>query len=191
MSRSNSSPEPVSDRHSRRSRYQEILEFSLHERTDGSARKEKNKDLLDEKHALEYRAGEPDLVTKRNDNSERVTVLPIRVLAQEKHALEYQAGEPDLVTKRNDNSERVTVLPIRVLSQKATETCISPIPLCTVITKRHFGEDDKEIPATLSFKKPIGRRSPVSHQNTVKSHEIEKSDLTFKPSLSDFDPSSQ
>ena len=83
MSRSNNSPEPVSDRHSRRPIYQELLEFSLCERIDGSATEEKKKDPLEEKHCLEYRTGDPDLVTKRKNDNEKAIVLPLPVLSRE------------------------------------------------------------------------------------------------------------
>lgn len=82
VSRSNSLPEPGSDRQSRRSRYQEILDFSLCERLDGSAKEEKNRDALDEKYTLEDRIGKPDLVIKCENDNEKVTVLPLSVLAQ-------------------------------------------------------------------------------------------------------------
>ena len=82
VSWSNSSPEPVSDRHSRQPRHQEILEFSLRERVGGSAKEEKNEDALDEKHTLEHRRGEHDLFTKRKNGNEKATVLPLPVHAR-------------------------------------------------------------------------------------------------------------
>ena len=82
VSRSNNSPERVSDRHSRRPIYQEILEFSLRERIDSGATEEKKKNPL-EKHCLEYRTGDPDHVTKRKNGNEKAIVLPSPVFSRE------------------------------------------------------------------------------------------------------------
>lgn len=83
MSWPNNSPEPVSDRHSSRPINQEILEFSLRERIDGNAKEEKNKNSLEKKHALEYRTGEPEILTQRKNDNEKTTVLPLPRLPQE------------------------------------------------------------------------------------------------------------
>ena len=80
--RSNISPKPVSDRHSRRPRHQEILKLSFRERIGGSAKEEKNKDALDEKHTLQYRRGEHDLFTKGKNGNEKAIVLPLPVHAR-------------------------------------------------------------------------------------------------------------
>ena len=159
VSRSNSLPEPVSDRLARRPKYQVVLELSLRERLDGSAKEEKNKDPL------------------------------------EKRALAYRTRERDLVTKRINENEKAIVLALRVLAQKATKTCISPVPLCAVIKKRHFENEDEDIPTTLNFKKPRGRtkqlKSLTGYQDTVESLGTARSDPTFKPSTSKFQASGQ
>ena len=79
VSRSNISSEPVSDRHSRRPINQEIL---LRERIDGSATEEKNKDPLEEKHAIEYGTGDTEVVTERKNDDGKATVLPLPVLSR-------------------------------------------------------------------------------------------------------------
>lgn len=159
-SRSNTLPQPVSDRHSRRPIHQEILEFSLLERIDGSAKEEKSKDPLEEKHALEY-----------------------------------QTDGPGIVAKRKNENEKAPVLPLPVLPQKVTKTCTSPVPLCAAIRKRCFEREDGDKPITLNFKKTRGRtkqlKSPTGYPSTVESLRMERSDPIFKPSPSDFEPSSQ
>ena len=76
---STSSPETVSDCHSRRPINQKILESLLRKRIDGSATEEKNIDLSEEKHALEYRVGDSSVVTKCNNDDEKAMDPPLPV----------------------------------------------------------------------------------------------------------------
>ena len=158
MSRSKNSPRPVSNRQSRRSRYQEIPEFSVRERVDSRAGEQKSKDHPNEKPALESRAGKPDQGTKCKTGSKRVTLL------------------------------------LRIRAQKTTKSCESPVPLCTVIRKRHLGEENDDVLITLRFKRRRGRttrpKNAASDHNTAESPQDKKSDPTFKPSASTFQASS-
>ncbi|MCJ1407885.1 hypothetical protein MMC19_001956 [Ptychographa xylographoides] len=157
MSRSKNSPRPVSNRQSRRSRYQEIPEFSVRERVDSRAGEQKSKDHPNEKPALESRAGKPDQGTKCKTGSKRVTLL------------------------------------LRIRAQKTTKSCESPVPLCTVIRKRHLGEENDDVLITLRFKRRRGRttrpKNAASDHNTAESPQDKKSDPTFKPSASTFQAS--
>jgi hypothetical protein len=161
VSQSNRSPEPVSDCHPRRSRYQEILEFSLLERIDRSAKEEKNKNPLDEKHKLVYLRGEPEIVTKRKNDDEKATFLPSIVLAQK-------------ATKTCTS----TVPLCAVIKKRRFEKGDEDIP-STLNFKKPRGGRTKQ------------SKSPAGYQSIVESLRIEKSDPTFKPSPYDFQASSQ
>jgi hypothetical protein len=161
LSRSNSSPEPVSDRRSRRPRYQEILEFSLLEQIDGSAKEEKNKDPLDEKHTLEYRTGEPELVTKPQNDDEKATTLPLLVLAQK-------------ATKTC-----ISPVPLYAVIRKRRYEKEDENILITLNFKKPRGGRTKQL------------KSPAGYQSIVESLRTGKLDPTFKPSPSDFQASSQ
>ena len=160
VSRSISTPEPVSARPSRRPICREILELSLKKRIKVTTKEEKSKDPFQEKHALECRTSAPRLVTRREYDTEKAAIL---------------------------------LLP--VFLQKATKTCTSSVPLCPVIRKRRFEKEDGDITIKQSYKKPRQRnkelKSPTGYPNTVESLGIRIFHPTFKPSRSNFQPSSQ
>ncbi|KAI9815807.1 MAG: hypothetical protein M1827_002203 [Pycnora praestabilis] len=73
----------MSERRLRRPTYHEIQDSLRCERIHDSATEELNKDSLEERHVLECRTGDSNLVTKHKNDNEKATVLPLPVLSGE------------------------------------------------------------------------------------------------------------
>jgi hypothetical protein len=163
VSRSNTLPEPVSERLSRRPRYQEILEFSLLERIDSGAKEETNKVPFDEKHALECRKGEPELVTKHQNDDSQPTILPL----------------PGLTQKATKTC--LSPLPLRAVIAKRLFEKEDDDILLTLNFKKPRGRRTKLLQHSADYQNIV---------ETLESLRIGKFDPTFKSKPSDFQASS-
>lgn len=104
----------------------------------------------------------------------------------EKSTIEDRTGKPDLVTKSEIDDVKASILPLSTLNRKKSKASISTVPVCTVLSKRCFEEDDEAIPIITNSKKPRRRdTNPLKcsqfaltsikleekiHQNTGPSH---------------------